>query len=94
MSSSFQGGQTICILPIFGIPFRNYKQVDKLTTIVNLQDEINLPLLVRKLQLTIISIVEILPSIPKENINFVLKNILASYFSGNPLIHGPVHCKM
>jgi hypothetical protein len=32
MSSSFQGGQTICILPIFGIPFRNYKQVDKLTT--------------------------------------------------------------
>jgi hypothetical protein len=33
------------------------------------------------IQFTIISIiVEILPSIPKENINFVLKNILASIF--------------
>jgi hypothetical protein len=41
---------------------------------------------------TIISmIVEILLSIPKENINFVLKNIWASYLSGNPLIHCPVH---
>jgi hypothetical protein len=39
-------------------------------------------------------IVEILPSIPKENINFVLKNILASYLSGNPLIHCPVHGKI
>jgi hypothetical protein len=47
------------------------------------------------IQFTIISIiVEILPSIPKENINFVLKNILASYLSGNPLIHCPVHGKM
>jgi hypothetical protein len=47
------------------------------------------------IQFTIISIiVEILPSIPKENINFVLKNILASYLSGNPLIHCPVRGKM
>jgi hypothetical protein len=47
------------------------------------------------IQFTIISIiVEILPSIPMENINFVLKNILASYLSGNPLIHCPVHGKM
>jgi hypothetical protein len=46
------------------------------------------------IQFIISVIVEILPSIPKENINFVLKNILASYLSGNPQIQCSVHGKI
>jgi hypothetical protein len=74
MSSSFQEGQTICT--IVNLHYYN------LYNLPIASEEAKIPISrSQTIQFTIISkIVEILPSIPKENINFVLKNILASIF--------------